>query len=260
MKLLPGKNKVTFSVSSKLQGTQSVSASVYLWEQDTRIAISDIDGTITKSDVFGQILPTLGKDWSHSGVAQLYSNITENGYQILYLTARAIGQSEKTKEYLKSVSQKDETSGSDKSVSLPDGPVFMSPDRILHSLNREVILRKPDEFKVECLRKIQDLFDTNPFYAGFGNRESDAVAYGKVGIPISRTFIINTYGEVTCPVNSTTSKSYKKLSDLVDEIFPPPTLNNTNNTEDEFYDFQYWKESRIIDKTKVDDILRKSKN
>lgn len=48
--------------------------------------------TVARSDVFGQILPIMGKDWSHSGVVQLYSNIKENNYHILYLTARAIGQ------------------------------------------------------------------------------------------------------------------------------------------------------------------------
>jgi len=257
MKLKPGKNKVSFSVTSKLQGDQSVTASIYLWEYDTKIVISDIDGTITKSDVFGHILPALGRDWSHSGVAQLFSNITENGYQILYLTARAIGQSGVTKEFLKSISQLDNSSGSDKFVRLPDGPVFMSPDRILHSLNREVILRKPDEFKVGCLRQVQDLFDSNPFYAGFGNRDSDAVAYGKVGIPSSRTFIINPYGEVHCLVSSN-SKTYKKLSDLVDEIFPAPNLSQ--NTEDEYYDYQYWKPlRRSVDPETLLNELKKSK-
>lgn len=39
----------------------------------------------------GHILPILGKDWSHSGVAQLYQNIKANGYNILYLTSRPIG-------------------------------------------------------------------------------------------------------------------------------------------------------------------------
>ena len=37
-------------------------------------------------------MPMMGRDWSQPGVASLYSNIRKNGYQILYLTARAIGQ------------------------------------------------------------------------------------------------------------------------------------------------------------------------
>jgi len=35
-----------------------------------------------------------------------------------------------------------------------------------------VIERKPEEFKISCLRDIQALFppSRNPFYAGFGNK------------------------------------------------------------------------------------------
>ena len=36
-------------------------------------------------------MPIVGKDWAHKGVVQLYNNIYNNGYKILYLTARAIG-------------------------------------------------------------------------------------------------------------------------------------------------------------------------
>jgi hypothetical protein len=43
---------------------------------------------------------------------------------------------------------------------------------ILCVLNREVIEKKPEEFKISCLRDIQALFPTNskPFYAGYGNK------------------------------------------------------------------------------------------
>ena len=52
------------------------------------MVISDIDGTITKSDVLGHILPVIGRDWAQSGVAQLFSKIRANGYHIMYLSAR----------------------------------------------------------------------------------------------------------------------------------------------------------------------------
>lgn len=36
---------------------------------------------------------------------------------------------------------------------------------------REVIEKKPELFKIQCLSDIRALFpDTNPFYAGYGNR------------------------------------------------------------------------------------------
>ena len=37
---------------------------------------------------------------------------------------------------------------------------------------REVIEKKPEDFKIPCLRNIRKLFpsENEPFYAGFGNR------------------------------------------------------------------------------------------
>jgi len=60
----------------------------------------------------------------------------------------------------------------------------MSPDRLLYSFKREVILRRPEVFKIACLREIKNIFpeNHNPFYAGFGNRETDGIAYRAVGI------------------------------------------------------------------------------
>ena len=93
-----------------------------------------------------------GKDWAHSGVADLYTKIHENGYKIIYLSARAIGQSSITKEYLQSVKQGE--------VWLPDGPVFLNPDSLIHAFRREVIDRNPEEFKIRCLKDIQAWFNS----------------------------------------------------------------------------------------------------
>ena len=89
-----------------------------------------------------------GKDWAHSGVADLYSKIDENGYKIMYLSARAIGQSSTTKEYLQSVKQGD--------IFLPDGPVFLNPDSLIHAFKREVIDRNPEEFKIRYVNLLID--------------------------------------------------------------------------------------------------------
>lgn len=60
----------------------------------------------------------------------------------------------------------------------------------------QVILRRPHEFKIRCLEDIRSLFppDWNPFYAGFGNRDTDEISYLAVGVPPSRIFIINPKG------------------------------------------------------------------
>eukprot|EP01133_Synstelium_polycarpum_P010893 gene10893-12695_t len=248
--LKKGANRITFVVSSTLQGTREVSASIYLWENTSKIVISDIDGTITKSDVFGQVLPFLGKDWSHIGVAELYSNIKENGYNIIYLTSRAIGQAGLTRTYISSVKQPGISNGGSGAnpqmipFTLPEGPVFMSPNRLLTSFNREVIKRNPEEFKIACLQDIANIFPANmgtPFYAGFGNRSTDACAYNAVGIPSGKIFTINAYGIINTS-NNTYNKSYTKLNDLVQDMFPSAS---GKHVDEQWNEYHFWKKTVI---------------
>ena len=49
------------------------------------------------------MLPRLGRDWSHKGIAKLFTGIKKNGYEILYLTSRPIGQADVTREYLSGI-------------------------------------------------------------------------------------------------------------------------------------------------------------
>ena len=230
--LKAGRNSVTFTVSSALQGQQTVSASIYLWSPDVKIVISDIDGTITKSDILGHVMPLVGRDWSHVGVTQLYSDIHRNGYQLLYLTSRAIGQANITRGYIQGLRQGES--------SLPYGPVIMSPDRLLHSFRREVIHRRPQEFKIVALRDVKGLFDDdyNPFVAGFGNRITDVVAYRAVGVPSPRIFIIDHHGRIQ-HTNVAYSKSYPELGGLVNAMFPA-ILDGRKGVE-EFNNFNFWK-------------------
>lgn len=121
-------NEVVFSVTTAYQGTTTCKCYIYLWNYDDQIVISDIDGTITKSDVLGHILPIIGRDWAQAGVANLFTLIKRNGYKIIYLSARAIGQSSNTQEYLKSIRQGN--------ACLPDGPLLLSPTSMIAALHR----------------------------------------------------------------------------------------------------------------------------
>ncbi|RIA99275.1 Lipin/Ned1/Smp2-domain-containing protein [Glomus cerebriforme] len=229
--LKKGANTISFSVPSSYQRKATCIAKIFFWDYDTKIVISDIDGTITKSDALGHVFTMIGKDWTHSGVAKLYTDITKNGYQILYLTSRAIGQADYTRDYLKKVEQ-------DK-YQLPDGPVIMSPDRLLTAFHREVIMRKPEVFKMACLRDVQKLFgDRNPFFAGFGNRITDALSYRSVNVPSSRIFTIDSNGEVKLQLLSGYKSSYVDLSDLVDQMFPHIDGRKWDTV---YNDWNYWK-------------------
>lgn len=230
LNLKDGRNMVAFSFSTRVLGKQEVDAHIYLWKWNARIVISDVDGTITKSDVLGQVMPLVGKDWTQSGVARLFSAIKENGYQLLFLSARAIVQAYLTRSFLLNLKQDGKA--------LPSGPVVISPDGLFPSLFREVIRRAPHEFKIACLEDIRALFpsDYNPFYAGFGNRDTDELSYRKIGIAKGKIFIINPKGEVA--INHCIDvKSYTSLHTLVNDMFPPTSLIE----QEDFNSWNYWK-------------------
>ncbi|KAL2318576.1 hypothetical protein Fmac_032452 [Flemingia macrophylla] len=230
LNLKEGRNTIIFSFSTAM-GKQQIDAQIYLWKWNTRIVISDVDGTITRSDVLGQFMPLVGIDWSQTGVAHLFSAIKENGYQLLFLSARAISQAYHTRQFLCNLKQDGKV--------LPDGPVVISPDGLFPCLYREVIRRAPHEFKISCLEDIKALFppDCNPFYAGFGNRDTDEVSYLKVGIPKGKVFIINPKGEIAVNRRCFDTQSYTSLHTLVHGMFPP-----TNSYEQEdFNSWNYWK-------------------
>ncbi|OAV95403.1 hypothetical protein PTTG_05454 [Puccinia triticina 1-1 BBBD Race 1] len=232
--LKKGVNQVSFSVRSSYSGYAVCTSRIFLWEADYKICISDIDGTITKSDALGHVFNMIGRDWTHAGVAKLYTDIARNGYKVMYLTSRAIGQANTTREYLKGINQM--------GFVLPEGPVIMSPDRLMTSLHREVIMRKPEVFKMACLRDIKRLFGQtrSPFYAGFGNRITDALSYRAVDVPSSRIFTIDSNGEVKMELLELTGykSSYIHMTDLVDQMFPPV---NRNPATPEYSDFNYWR-------------------
>jgi len=226
LNLNQGINTITYTVTSNLQGTQQVKGNIFLWNYDDNIIISDIDGTITKSDVMGHLMSMVGKDWSQPGIAPLYTNIKRNGYHILYLTSRAIGQAKQTRELVNSIYQDGKM--------LPQGPLFTSPDRMLPSVKREIIYKRPEIFKMAVLKDIRSIFpaDYNPFHAGFGNRDTDAIAYKSVGIPLEKVFIVNPKGDIHHHSNGT-AKSYAIINTLIKDIFPGLTKNSKARLTDE---------------------------
>ena len=230
--LKPGPNPISFTVNRA-----TCQAYMYLWRYDVPIVISDIDGTITKSDALGHVLNMIGRDWTHIGVAKLYTEIVNNGYNIMYLTSRSVGQADNTRAYLAGVVQEN--------YRLPRGPTIMSPDRTIAALRRELYIRKPEVFKMACLRDIKNLFGPGrlPFYAGFGNRLTDALSYRSVSIPSSRIFTINNYGEVSLDLLSLNKLkySYVNMREVVDHYFPPANSLVKSGGE-EYTDFRYWRE------------------
>ncbi|XP_058469595.1 phosphatidate phosphatase LPIN1 isoform X2 [Solea solea] len=238
LQLQEGPNEVVFSVTTQYQGTCRCQGTIYLWNWDDRIIISDIDGTITRSDTLGHILPTLGKDWTHQGIAHLYHKVSQNGYKFLYCSARAIGMADMTRGYLHWVNER--------GTMLPMGPVLLSPSSLFSALHREVIEKKPEKFKVECLNDIKNLFypNTEPFYAAFGNRPTDVYAYKEVGVPLNRIFTVNPKGELVQEHAKTNISSYARLGEVVDHVFPLKMRASSSDfpCSDTYSHFTYWRD------------------
>lgn len=231
LRLRPGKNDVVFKISGQ---QRQLEGNIYLWDADDKVVVSDIDGTITKSDLLGHLYAFVGRDWTHNGVAALFTRIVKNGYRMLYLTSRSLGQSSGTRSYLRAIDQD--------SFRLPEGPVIHSPDGLFRALYREVIVKRPEEFKIHCLSTIQGLFGgANPFLAGFGNRVSDAYTYKVLGIPNNRIYTINRDGQLIAEYTQSLVGTYHTMNEFIDSIFPSLNAGETGENDHRFSDFAWWR-------------------
>ncbi len=228
--LLEGKNDVDFKVSGmdvKLSGT------IYCWSDEDKLVVSDVDGTITKSDILGHVAGFIGTDWTHPYIASFYTKLYNNGYKIIYLSSRSLGQSDLTKAYLRGVNQEN--------CNLPEGPVILNPEGLFTVIYKEVILRNPEEFKKQVLKSILNLFPKNKrkgvFAGGFGNKINDFVAYREVGIEPNRIFLINPDGKI---FSRATTWSYQLMNSCIDSIFPNLKLKEENEKLRNFNDMNWW--------------------
>ena len=215
MDLNKGKNEICFAIETYLGGVQIIKSNIYFWPHDIKMILWDIDGTVTKSDILGVILPRIGINWNHEGVIELINKMNENGYKIVYLTARAIFQSVATHEFLGKIEENGKK--------LPNGPIIMDPDGIFSSFKKGIIQKQQYLIKILSLIEIKNLFgnkDNNqPFYAGFGNKETDAIAYRYLGIPMKNIFIINTSSNIV-QLGEKEKTTYPKLTESCEEYFP----------------------------------------
>uniref|UniRef100_A0A3Q2YPG1 Lipin 2 n=1 Tax=Hippocampus comes TaxID=109280 RepID=A0A3Q2YPG1_HIPCM len=218
LKLKEGPNDVTFSITTQYQGTCRCQGTIYLWDWNDQVVISDIDGTITKY---------------RSQTCSVISCLSS----FLYCSARAIGMADMTRGYLQRVN--------DGGTLLPRGPLMLAPSSLFSAFHREMIEKKPEKFKVECLSDIRKLFSAgvHPFYAAFGNRESDALAYRHVGVSACRIFTVNPKGELILEQAKGNKTSYTRLGELVEHVFP---LRSRQDAAafccPEFSAFSYWRQ------------------
>jgi len=191
---------------------------VYLFSEDDKIVVSDIDGTITESDVKGHVYTLLGLDVHHHGVVSLYDGLASRGYKLVYLTARSMAMEEDTKSYLSGVKNQE-------GKTLPQGPVFFSPNALITGLITEVT-GSPHLEKTSSLLDLWATFksknrtDINEVIQGaYGNKETDNKAYLQAGLLPHKVFIVNPSGELK-NIGSGEVSSYQKQAETIDELYP----------------------------------------
>ena len=215
LELNEGINSISFAIETFLGGIQILKSNLFFWKYDPNLKfiLWDIDGTITKSDILGVILPRLGLNWNHENVIEFINKLYNNNYKIIYLTARAIFQSEATHDFLYNLSQNNKK--------LPKGPIIMDPDGAFSSFKKGIIQKQQYLIKILSLLEIKNLFNDNEqhFFAGFGNKETDAIAYRYLGIELNKIFIINSSSNIT-QLNEKNKTNYDELCKNCDVFFP----------------------------------------
>ena len=188
---------------------------IHLLSQDNRLVITDIDGTITSSDVSGFIGGSIGVDVTHSGVVEFFDKVSSNGYIVVYLTARPMLFDSVTREYVFNTLQNID-SPTFVSYSMPRGPLFLSP------ISAEAALTADAEvMKLSTLKSILDLFNLKQdVVAGaYGNKNSDTEAYLNSGIRGGRIFLINEDSQIL-NVETGNNSSYKLQALQIDKYYP----------------------------------------
>lgn len=248
--LKKGPNSLIYVFKGNLGKTYSISTRIffYPYKSNYRVIISDIDGTITKSDILGHIMPIFKMGWAHKSICEFYSNLVKRNYIIVYLTARNIGQSSGTKKYLNNLKQN--------KIKLPIGPTITSTQNLFGALHTEVIKKNPELNKIKVIKELFDIFggnkenlnqndrvskfekrfldfneemknerasvwnrNYNPIFAGFGNKNNDTFAYKECNIDHNMIFQINTKSKIKIYGNEKIL-TYEELNKNIDEHFP----------------------------------------
>lgn len=225
MGLKKGPNSLAFATATT---NQMVSAKIFLWDLNEKIIVTDIDGTITRSDKRGHFYSRMGLSWHHNSVVTCFNAIFKLGYKILYLTARSVTMDSVTRKYLDD-------------LSLPAGPIFFSSKGFMDALTSEVITKDAKIGKFEHLSNVMRLFPPSndvPIVAGFGNNENDEWAYKEAGVPPDHIFIVNKKSEILVAKAKTSYETVEKevckfFKNLVENLKHSSELlpDSSNNDE-----------------------------
>ena len=208
--LLAGRNPVRYLLLGKRDRTKVVgvaNANIFLWSHTDRFIVSDIDGTITKSNVLGVVDTLLTENYQHchEGVCQLLTTLSERAYaRVIYVTSRPIALASATRRFLENMSQN--------LARLPHGPLLGFGGGFPQLLTMELLTKTTHQFKAGVLlnQVVQPYrracMSSSPgsessefpmFMAGFGNTYMDVQAYHVAGIHLKKIFLINRHSSIS---------------------------------------------------------------
>lgn len=189
--LLPGRNPARYLLIDEERIVGVAHANIFLWSTREKVVVSDIDGTITKSNVGGIYDTLLTETYCHchEAVCQFFSTLAaQEQTQVLYVTSRPIALASRTRKFLNNLRQQQHR--------LPEGPLLGFRGNFAQLLMMELVSYRTHHFKAEILwnnvvepfRKAGLTHDI--FHAAFGNTIMDCQAAHMVSVPLHRIFII----------------------------------------------------------------------
>ncbi|KAL9191499.1 hypothetical protein ACHAXT_001205 [Thalassiosira profunda] len=184
-----GRNLLRYTLySTKGEAVASAEAHLYLWSSSDSVIVSDVDGTVTKSNVRGVIDSVLQDNFSycHAGICKFFRDILDRGdedecieegeevilengtikHQIgrqqswnrrnggeirfLYLSSRPISLIDQTRKLLVSLVQR---CPANRAYSLPPGPILCHTGPLSSVLFSELVAKDIHEFKADVLAR-----------------------------------------------------------------------------------------------------------
>jgi len=223
--LKPGRNPIRYLLLDELRVVGVAQANIFLWKHSDSIVVSDIDGTITKTNargIVGTIMTEQYEKVCHEGICDILSRLSESS-RVVYLTSRPLALANQTRRFLSSLKQGNQT--------LPIGPLLGFGGNMPQLLMMELVSKTTQRFKagklwqqvVQPFRQATNNDANYPvFIAGFGNNFMDMQSYHAVGMGLDRIFKIS------------------KKSRIV--TFDKPSLTTESYNSDDFPSHQWYKE------------------
>ncbi|RYZ89439.1 MAG: phosphatidylinositol transfer protein [Proteobacteria bacterium] len=166
VKNLPvGRHRLLYVVPADNSFTESF---IDVVDAQTKYVVSDIDGTLTSSEMAAAVHLLNLSPSAHPGAAQALGALAKNGYKIFYLTARPEWLMPATRQWL-----------SDKNF--PAGTIHTTDSKV--GAQGEAA----KNYKINEISLFTDQTGIVPSYA-FGNKPSDVEAFGKSGIPAFNSY------------------------------------------------------------------------